>query len=75
MEGIVCLPSLFLFPHTCLGWFLRAYFVRVFLSHLLFLYYSMGVAHLMRCSSANRLLMVTVAFVKGGTPPPTSTTQ
>lgn len=78
MGGIVCFPSLLLlFPHTCLGWILRAYLVRVFLFYLLLLYYSMGAAHLMGCSSGNRLPVITVAFVSGDThqalpPPPLS---
>lgn len=68
MGGIVCFPSLLLlFPHTCLGWILRAYFVKVFLFYLLFLYYSVGAAHLMGCSSGNRLPMISVAFISGDT--------
>lgn len=61
-------PSLLLLsPHTCLSWILRACFVRVFLFCVLFLYHSMGVSHLMGCSSGDRLPMITVAFVNGDT--------
>lgn len=39
MGGIMCLCSLLLLlPHTCLGWILRTYFVRVYLLYLIFFF-------------------------------------
>lgn len=69
--------SILVFPHTCLGWILRTSFVRGFLSYLIFLYYNRWVAHLVGCTSGNRLPMITFAFVSGDTqqallPPPLS---
>ena len=71
----MCFPSfLLLFPHICLGWISRACFVRVFLFHLLFLYYSMGAAQLMGCSSGDRSPAIAAAFGSGerrqALPPP-----
>lgn len=78
MGGIACFPSLLLlFPHTCLGWISKAYFVRVFLFLPSSSLPQHGVAHLTGCSSGNRLPVITVAFVNSDThqalpPPPLS---
>lgn len=73
----MCLCSLLLLlPHTCLGWILRAYFVRVYLLYLIFFFTTARVAYLMEHSSGNRLPVITVAFVNGDiSGSPTSATQ